>query len=44
MVTIRQVLSKKKGGDFSLPQSPHNNNLFDSLYIYEHLLVENELY
>ena len=30
----------KKRGDFSLPPSPHNFNLIDSLKFYEHLIVE----
>ena len=34
----------KKRGDFSLPPSPHESTLSDSLHIYEHLLVENTLY
>ena len=30
----------KKRGDFSLPPSPHNLKLIDSLKFYEHLIVE----
>ena len=30
----------KKRGDFSLPPSPHNLKLIDSLKFYKHLIVE----
>ena len=30
----------KKRGDFSLPPSPHQSRLNDSLKFYEHFLVE----
>ncbi len=33
-------MTKKKGGDFSLPPSPHQNILSDSLDFNEHFLVE----
>ena len=34
-------LYKKKGGDFSLPPSPHRIFLIDSLQLFDHLIVEN---
>ena len=36
--------NKIKRGDFSLPPSPHEVILNDSLQFYEHLLVENDVY
>ena len=35
-----EYLCWKKGGDFSLPPSPHRFRINDSLHFYEHFLVE----